>query len=92
MSLARRDRDALLSEMFPRSVFDWPLRILDAPRALAEDEIRVSVYEREEGSWRYRTLQDVDAKVDFAAARASLALAEIYEGTTVAEAAKGRGG
>lgn len=59
---------------------------------IAQDEIRVSVYEREDGGWRYRTLQDPEARLEFPAAGATLALAEIYDGTTVAEAAKGRGG
>ena len=57
---------------------------------IAEDEIRVSIYEREDGSWRYRTLEELDARLELAAAGASLALAEIYDGTTVLEAAKGR--
>ena len=57
---------------------------------IAQDQIRVSVYEREDGSWRYRTLEDLDARLEFAAAGAVLALTEIYEGTTVADAAKGR--
>ena len=59
---------------------------------IAQDEIRVSVYEREEGSWRYRALQDLDARLEFAAAGAKLTLAEIYAGTTVAEAANGASG
>jgi len=54
---------------------------------IAEDEIRVSVYEREDGSWRYRTLEDLDARLDFAAGDATLTLAEIYERATVAESA-----
>jgi Uma2 family endonuclease len=59
---------------------------------IAQDQVRVSVYEREEGSWRYRTLQDLDARLEFAAAGATLTLAEIYDGTTVAEAANGASG
>jgi Uma2 family endonuclease len=59
---------------------------------IAQDEIRVSVYEREDGGWRYRTLQDPEARLEFPAADATLALAEIYDGTTVLEAAKGRDG
>ena len=55
---------------------------------IAQDEIRVSVYEREDGGWRYRTLQDLDAGLEFPAAGATLALAEIYDGTTVLEAAR----
>jgi Uma2 family endonuclease len=59
---------------------------------IAQDQVRISVYEREEGSWRYRTLQDLDARLEFAAAGATLTLAEIYDGTTVAEAANGASG
>ena len=29
---------------------------------IAQDEIRVSVYERDEAGWRYRTVQDLDAQ------------------------------
>ena len=54
---------------------------------IAQDEIRVNVYERAEGSWRYLTLQELDARLDLATGGASLTLAEIYEGATVAEAA-----
>ena len=59
---------------------------------IAEDEIRVSVYEREDGSWRYRTLEDLDARLDFVAGDATLTLAEIYERATAAESATRPGG
>ena len=52
---------------------------------VAQEEIRVSVYERDEGGWRYRTLQDPDASLDFAVGDAAMTLAEIYERATVAE-------
>ena len=51
---------------------------------IAQEEIRVSVYERDEGGWRYRILQDPDADLGFAVGGARLTLAEIYEGTTAA--------
>jgi Uma2 family endonuclease len=53
---------------------------------IAQEEIRVSVYERDEGSWRYRTLQDPDAHLAFAVGSAAMTLTEIYERSTVAEA------
>ena len=52
---------------------------------IAQDQIRVSVYERDEGSWRYRTLQELDARLHFAVGGAAMTLAEIYERATVAE-------
>jgi Uma2 family endonuclease len=59
---------------------------------VAQEEIRVSVYERDEGSWRFRTLQDPDARLDFAVGGATMTLAEIYERATVAEPAGRQGG
>jgi Uma2 family endonuclease len=56
-----------------------------------QDEIRVSVYGRDEGSWRYRTLQDLEARLDLAIGDATLSLAEIYEGATVVEPKVQRG-
>jgi Uma2 family endonuclease len=52
---------------------------------IAQDEIRVSVYERDDGSWRYRILQDLDARLGFAVGGANVTLAEIYERATIAE-------
>ncbi len=52
---------------------------------IAQDEIRVSVYERDDGSWRYSVLQDLDASFGFAAGSAVMTLGEIYERATVAE-------
>ena len=52
---------------------------------IAQDEIRVSVYQREEGGWLYRVLQEPDASLGFAVAGAAMSLAEIYEGSTAAE-------
>ena len=52
---------------------------------IAQDEIRVSVYERDDGSWRYRILQDLDARLGFAVGGANVPLAEIYERATIAE-------
>jgi Uma2 family endonuclease len=54
---------------------------------IAQEEIRVSVYERDDSGWRYRTLQDTDAHLAFAVAGAVMTLAEIYEGSTAAGAA-----
>ena len=51
---------------------------------IAQEEIRVSVYERDEAGWRYRTIEDPDAPLAFAVGGASMTLAEIYERTTVA--------
>ena len=51
---------------------------------IAQDEVRVSVYERDEDSWRYRTLEDLDASLAFAVGDAAMTLAEIYERATVA--------
>jgi Uma2 family endonuclease len=59
---------------------------------VAQEEVRVSVYERDEGSWRFRTLQDPDARLDFAVGGATMTLAEIYERATVAEPAGRQGG
>ena len=59
---------------------------------VAQEEIRVSVYERDEGSWRFRTLQDLDARLDFAVGGATMTLAEIYERATVAEPTTRQGG
>jgi Uma2 family endonuclease len=53
---------------------------------VSQDEIRVSVYEREGDSWRYRTLEDPAASLAFAVGNATLTLAEIYEGATVVAA------
>jgi len=53
---------------------------------IAQDELRVSLYEREPDSWRYRTIQDPDARLSFAVGGATIEVAEIYEGTTVAAA------
>ncbi len=55
---------------------------------IAQEEIRVSVYERDEGGWRYRILDDPDLRLGFAAGGAAMTLAEIYERTTAAEAAR----
>ena len=52
---------------------------------VAQDEIRVSVYERDDGGWRYRTLQDLDARLGFVVGGATMLLAEIYERATIAE-------
>jgi Uma2 family endonuclease len=52
---------------------------------IAQEEIRVSAYERDQGGWRYRTLQDPDARLGFAVGGATLTLAEIYQGATIAE-------
>ena len=46
----------------------------------------------DESSWRYRTLEDLDARLDFVAGDATLTLAEIYERATVAESATRPGG
>jgi Uma2 family endonuclease len=54
---------------------------------IAQEEIRVSVYERDEGGWRYRTLENPDARLAFAVGGGAMTLAEIYERTTAAEAA-----
>jgi Uma2 family endonuclease len=51
---------------------------------VSQDEIRVSVYDRDDGSWRYRTIQDLEARLDLAVGDATLSLAEIYEGATIA--------
>jgi Uma2 family endonuclease len=58
---------------------------------VAQDEVRVSVYERDDGGWRYRTLQDLDARLPFAVSEAAVTLAEIYERATVAEPGARRG-
>lgn len=52
---------------------------------IAQDEVRVSVYDRDDGSWRYRTLKDLDARPAFAVGGATMTLAEIYERATVTE-------
>jgi Uma2 family endonuclease len=52
---------------------------------VAGDEVRVSVYEQDDGGWRYHTLQDLDACLTFAIGDAAMTLAEIYERATVAE-------
>ena len=54
---------------------------------IAQEEIRVSVYERDQGGWRYNTLEDPDARLGFALGGAAMTLAEIYEGATAAEVA-----
>jgi len=59
---------------------------------IAQEEIRLSVYERDEGGWRYRTLEDLDTQLRFAVGEATLPLAEIYAGTTVAERTGRRSG
>jgi Uma2 family endonuclease len=51
---------------------------------VAQEEIRVSVFERDGEDWRYRTVQGLDASLTFAVADATMSLAEIYEGATVA--------
>jgi Uma2 family endonuclease len=57
---------------------------LDQYVLISQDEIRVSVYEREAESWRYRTIEGLDASLTFAVGGAAMTLAEIYEGATVA--------
>jgi Uma2 family endonuclease len=52
---------------------------------IAQEEIRVSVYDRDEGGWRYRILQELDANLGFAVGGAAMTLAEIYAGSTAAE-------
>ena len=52
---------------------------------IAQEEIRVSVYERDDGGWRYRILQVPDARLDLAVGGATPILAEIYQGATIAE-------
>jgi Uma2 family endonuclease len=59
---------------------------------IAQEEIRVSVYERDGGDWRYRTLQDVDASVSFAVGGVAMTLAEIYERATVVDPATRQSG
>jgi Uma2 family endonuclease len=59
---------------------------------IAQDEIRVSVYERDAGGWRYRTVEDLDARLAFAVGGAAMTLAEIYEHATVAEPGARQGG
>jgi Uma2 family endonuclease len=54
---------------------------------IAQEEIRVSVYERDDGGWRYRTIQATDAGLAFAVGGTAMTLAEIYEGSTAAGAA-----
>ena len=51
---------------------------------ISQDEIRVSVYERDDGSWRYRTIQELEARLEFAVGGAAMSLGEIYEAATVA--------
>jgi Uma2 family endonuclease len=59
---------------------------------IAQEEIRVSVYERDDGDWRYRTLQDVDASISFAVGGVAMTLAEIYERATVVDLARRQSG
>ncbi len=59
---------------------------------IAQEEIRVSVYERDDGDWRYRTLQDLDASIGFVVGGAAMTLAAIYEGATVVDPATRRSG
>ena len=51
---------------------------------VAQEEIRVSIFEREAANWLYRTLQEPDARLDFAVGDAAMTLAEVYEDTTAA--------
>ncbi len=51
---------------------------------IAQEQIRVSVYERDDGGWRYRTIEDPDARLAFAVGGAAMTLAEIYERATAA--------
>jgi Uma2 family endonuclease len=55
---------------------------------IAQEEIRVSLYQRDDGNWLYRTLQAPEARLDFAVGGAGMTLAEIYEGATAAAPAK----
>jgi Uma2 family endonuclease len=59
---------------------------------IAQEEIRVSVYERDDGDWRYRTLQDVDAAISFAVGGVTMTLAEIYERSAVVDLARRQSG
>jgi Uma2 family endonuclease len=56
---------------------------------IAQEELRVSMYERDEGGWRYRTVQDLDGSLAFAVADATMSLVEVYDGATVALQASG---
>jgi Uma2 family endonuclease len=58
---------------------------------VSQDAIRVSVYDHDDGSWRYRTIQDLEARLDLAIGDATLSLAGIYEGATVVEPKAQRG-
>ena len=51
----------------------------------------MSVYERDGGSWRYRTIQDLDARLEFALSGAAMSLGESYEGATIAGLKSQRG-
>jgi Uma2 family endonuclease len=50
---------------------------------VSQDELRVDVYDREEAGWRYRVLSGPSATLELAAGPVRLAMAAIYEGSSL---------
>jgi Uma2 family endonuclease len=56
---------------------------------VSQDEMKVEVYEREQGTWTYRALADPQTALTFAVGGCTMSLAEVYEDTSLDPAAKG---
>jgi Uma2 family endonuclease len=52
---------------------------------IAQDEIAVSLYQRDDGGWRERIVKEPEARLDFAVGGAGMTLAEIYQGATAGD-------
>jgi Uma2 family endonuclease len=50
---------------------------------VSQDELRVDVYDRAEAGWSYRVLSVPEATLKLAAGQVELAMAEIYEGSSL---------
>jgi Uma2 family endonuclease len=56
---------------------------------VSQDELKVEVFEREQGTWTYRALADPQTALTFAVGVCTMSLAEVYEDTSLDPAAKG---
>jgi Uma2 family endonuclease len=55
---------------------------------VSQDELKVEVFERDQGAWRYTILGDPQAELAFAAGGCTMTLAQVYEDTSLDPAAR----
>lgn len=58
---------------------------------IAQDEVRVGVYERDDSGWRYHVLEELDANLAFAIGGPAMTLGGIYERATVGDSGARQG-